>query len=62
MKSFGEMLTYGMPLFLLAGPMLLVLGGISSMIGAICLGLGLFTLAIKVDIILGHVKKDKRES
>ncbi|MHC4882704.1 MAG: hypothetical protein ACYTEN_03845 [Planctomycetota bacterium] len=57
MKSFGEMLTYCAPLFLLTGPILLMLGGVPSMIGAICLGLGLFTLAIKVDIILGHVKE-----
>ena len=64
MKSFGEFLAYYMPILLLVGPILLLLGETYTFIpfiGAVCLGMGLFTLSIKVDIILGHIKKDKSE-
>ncbi len=61
MKWLSNFLAYYTPLLLLAGPILLLFGGTHPLlpfIGAICLGLGLFTLSLKVDIILGHIKKD----
>jgi len=63
MKSFGEFLAYSMPILLLIGPILLIFNDVIFMpfMGAICLGLGLFALSIKVDIILGHIKKEKSE-
>ena len=59
MKSFGEFISYCMPLLLLVGPILLLLGNLLSMIGAVCLGFGFFALSIKVNIILDHIKKEK---
>ncbi len=63
MKSLGNFLSYYMPILLLVGPMLLLFEKTHPMfplIGAICLGLGLFTLSIKVDLILGHLKKTEK--
>ena len=63
MKSLGTFLAYYMPILLLVGPILLLFDGVpfAPFIGAICLGLGLFALSIKVDVILGYIKKDKTE-
>jgi len=59
MRGFGQFLGYLMPFLLLAGPVLMVLQkdySIISLLGGLCLGLGLFALSIKVDLILGRTK------
>lgn len=58
MRKFGEWLGYGMPFLLLLGPILVVLGFVRT--GAVFLGLGLFAMSIKVDVLLSRIqKKDK---
>ncbi len=54
MRQFGQWLGYIMPFMLLCGPILIALRYI--FIGAIFLGLGLFALSIKVDILLSRVQ------
>lgn len=61
MRSFGELFAYSMPLLLLVGPILLMFGETYfplPLLGAVCLGLGLFTLSIKVDLILNRLKQN----
>ena len=64
MRGFGQILGYCMPWLLLAGPILMALHESRSpvsLIGAVCLGLGLFALSIKVDLILGRTKGDSNK-
>jgi hypothetical protein len=53
MRTFGQWLGYLMPFLLLCGPILAVLQ--HFLIGAVCVGLGLFALSIKVDVLLSRL-------
>lgn len=58
MRQFGQVLGYMMPFLLLCGPIFAGMGHV--LLGGVCLGLGLFALAIKVDILLSRTH-DKDE-